>query len=268
VAPSHAADPFLGADLVQNPRANQVYRRRSSQRKTVLLRSLRRFALHCASRVAWSRRTYPHRRRTSRGRVYRSFRGNRRRQDAQQNRNRRRDARGRSAYFREIDASADDARSNGLQASEHGCVHFCYEAGPTGCGVRRLITELGHECVVVAPSLIPRKPGDRVKTNRRDAVALAKLLRAAQLSAIWAPAKLKKRCGTWFALARWRSRSVESTDSRSVPSCSSTAGFVRARAGRCDICDKCESSGGLTINRCKNLPMQVPAAPPFVDILL
>jgi hypothetical protein len=100
-----------------------------------------------------------------------------------------------------------------------------------------------HECVVVAPSLIPRKPRDRVKTNRGDAVALAKLPRAAQLTAIWAPAKLKKRCGTWFAPARRRSRSVESTD-RSVPSSSSTAGFVRARAGRCDICDKGECSGG------------------------
>ncbi|KWV45597.1 hypothetical protein AS026_15925 [Rhizobium altiplani] len=41
-------------------------------------------------------------------------------------------------------------------------VHFCYEAGPTGCGLHRLIRSLGHECVVVAPSLIPRKPADRV----------------------------------------------------------------------------------------------------------
>ena len=42
---------------------------------------------------------------------------------------------------------------------------FCYEAGPTGYGVHRLIRDLGHECVVVAPSLIPKKAGDRVKTN-------------------------------------------------------------------------------------------------------
>jgi transposase len=57
-------------------------------------------------------------------------------------------------------------------------VHFCYEAGPTGYGLYRLIRSLGPECTVVAPSLIPRKPGDRVKTNRRDAVSLARLLRA------------------------------------------------------------------------------------------
>lgn len=66
-------------------------------------------------------------------------------------------------------------------------VHFCYEAGPTGYGLHRLIRSLGHECMVVAPSLIPRKPGDRVKTNRRDAFALARLLRAGELTAVWVP---------------------------------------------------------------------------------
>src|SRR5919108_5346388 len=52
---------------------------------------------------------------------------------------------------------------------------FCYEAGPTGYGLYRQITSLGHDCIVVAPSLIPTKPGDRVKTNRRDALNLVKL---------------------------------------------------------------------------------------------
>jgi transposase len=66
-------------------------------------------------------------------------------------------------------------------------VHFCYEAGPTGYGLYRLIRSLGHECTVVAPSLIPKKPGDRVKTNRRDAVSLARLLRAGELTAVWVP---------------------------------------------------------------------------------
>src|ERR1700693_2469506 len=60
---------------------------------------------------------------------------------------------------------------------------FCYEAGPTGYGLYRQITGLGHACNVVAPSLIPKKPGDRVKTNRRDAMSLAKLLRAGALTA-------------------------------------------------------------------------------------
>jgi transposase len=62
---------------------------------------------------------------------------------------------------------------------------FCYEAGPTGYELYRQIKNLGHECIVVAPSLIPKKPGDRVKTNRRDAVSLAKLLRAGELTAVW-----------------------------------------------------------------------------------
>ena len=57
------------------------------------------------------------------------------------------------------------------------CCHltFCYEAGPTGYGLYRLLKSLGHDCLVVAPSLVPKKAGDRVKTNRRDALSLAKL---------------------------------------------------------------------------------------------
>ena len=72
-------------------------------------------------------------------------------------------------------------------AAQHRRLTFCYEAGPTGYGLHRLIKTLGHECVVVAPSLIPKKPGDRVKTNRRDALNLAKLLRAGELTAVWVP---------------------------------------------------------------------------------
>jgi transposase len=72
-------------------------------------------------------------------------------------------------------------------AAQQRRLTFCYEAGPTGYGLYRLIKTLGHACVVVAPSLIPRKPGDRVKTNRRDALNLAKLLRAGELTAVWVP---------------------------------------------------------------------------------
>jgi transposase len=66
-------------------------------------------------------------------------------------------------------------------------LRFCYEAGPCGYGIQRELTAAGHECVVVAPSLIPRKPGDRIKTDRRDAVNLAKLHRAGELTAVWVP---------------------------------------------------------------------------------
>ena len=66
-------------------------------------------------------------------------------------------------------------------------LNFCYEAGPCGYGLHRLLTGLGHDCVVVAPSLIPMKAGDRVKTDRRDALMLAKLHRAGELTPIWIP---------------------------------------------------------------------------------
>ena len=72
-------------------------------------------------------------------------------------------------------------------AKQHAELTFCYEAGPTGYGLYRQIKSLGHECIVVAPSLIPQKPGDRVKTNRRDALSLARQLRAGDLTAVWVP---------------------------------------------------------------------------------
>jgi transposase len=70
---------------------------------------------------------------------------------------------------------------------KYGKLLFCYEAGPTGYGLHRQITDLGHDCTVIAPSLIPKRPGDRVKTNRRDALTLARLHRAGELTAIWVP---------------------------------------------------------------------------------
>jgi transposase len=64
---------------------------------------------------------------------------------------------------------------------------FCYEAGPCGYGIARQLTDLGRDCIVVAPSLIPKKAGDRVKTDRRDALSLARLHRAGELTAVWVP---------------------------------------------------------------------------------
>src|SRR5271157_3632212 len=95
---------------------------------------------------------------------------------------------GEARFFGEIEASeASVTKLVRRLSAKHGKLTFCYEAGPTGYGLYRLIGELGHECRVVAPSLIPRKPGDRVKTNRRDALSLARLLRAGELTAVWAP---------------------------------------------------------------------------------
>jgi transposase len=70
-----------------------------------------------------------------------------------------------------------------------GKVSFCYEAGPCGYALQRWIREMGVECMVVAPSLIPRKPGERIKTDRRDARKLAELLRAGLLTEVHPPSE-------------------------------------------------------------------------------
>jgi len=62
-----------------------------------------------------------------------------------------------------------------------------YEAGPCGYGLYRQLVQKGFDCIVCAPSLIPRKPGERVKTDRRDAVKLVRSLRAGDLSAVYVP---------------------------------------------------------------------------------
>ncbi|MBV9082540.1 MAG: transposase [Acidobacteriaceae bacterium] len=66
-------------------------------------------------------------------------------------------------------------------------VRVCYEAGPTGYVVYWQLTALGVACQVVAPTLIPTKAGDRVKTDRRDAEKLARCYRAGDLTPVWVP---------------------------------------------------------------------------------
>lgn len=66
-------------------------------------------------------------------------------------------------------------------------LRFCYEAGPCGYGIHRLLSAMEHQCTVVAPSLVPRKPGERIKTDRRDATKLAKMHRAGELTPVWVP---------------------------------------------------------------------------------
>jgi transposase len=91
-------------------------------------------------------------------------------------------------FVGEIENSeAATAKLVGKLARKYERLTFCYEAGPTGYGLQRQIAKLGHACMVAAPSLIPKRPGDRVKTNRRDAISLAKLLRAGELTAAWVP---------------------------------------------------------------------------------
>jgi transposase len=74
-----------------------------------------------------------------------------------------------------------------LRQADGGPLRFCYEAGPCGYGVHRTLTKLGEDCMVVAPSMIPRKSGDRQKNDKRDAASLAVLHRGGLLTAVWVP---------------------------------------------------------------------------------
>ena len=73
------------------------------------------------------------------------------------------------------------------QLARHGELDFCYEASGCGYGIHRQLTGLGHKCTVAAPSMIPRKPGQRIKTDRRDSEKLAILHRSGDLTPVWVP---------------------------------------------------------------------------------
>jgi transposase len=94
--------------------------------------------------------------------------------------------RGKGEYLHEISSDTESV-ANLLESLNGERVHFCYEAGPTGYGLYRYLRGRGYACEVVAPSLVPQKKGDRIKTNRRDAVKLATLSRAGELTAITVP---------------------------------------------------------------------------------
>jgi len=74
-----------------------------------------------------------------------------------------------------------------LRQAGSGPIKFCYEAGPCGYGVHRTLTRMGEDCTVIAPSMIPRKSGERQKTDKRDAASLAVLHRGGLLTAVWVP---------------------------------------------------------------------------------
>ena len=86
-----------------------------------------------------------------------------------------------------IPNAADDVAKMANRLSKHGELDFCYEASGCGYGIPRQLTALGHKCIVVAPSMIPRKPGERIKTDRRDSEKLAILHRSGDLTPVWVP---------------------------------------------------------------------------------
>jgi transposase len=72
-------------------------------------------------------------------------------------------------------------------SSRHGACEFVYEAGACGYGIHRHLAAHGHTCHVISPGHTPKKPGDHVKNDTRDAVTLARLLRAGELTFVWVP---------------------------------------------------------------------------------
>ena len=81
-------------------------------------------------------------------------------------------------------------------AAKHPAQSFCYEAGSCGYGLYRQVLALGYPCLVVAPSLIPTKPGAHIKTDRRYATMLASLFRAGELQGVWGPMPITRLCAS------------------------------------------------------------------------
>ena len=113
------------------------------------------------------------------------------------------------AYYGEIPNHPEAISRLLKRLNPHGEVlSCCYEAGPCGYTLYRQVKASGHECQVVAPSLIPRKPGDRVKTDRRDAINLARLHRSGELTPVWVPDEEQEAIRD-LTRARWDMKTTE-----------------------------------------------------------
>jgi len=93
-----------------------------------------------------------------------------------------------------------------LEREAPGPVQACYEAGPCGYALQRQLTTDRMACQVIAPALIPRKPGERVKTNARDARKLAELHRAGLLTEVRPPTPDEEACGIWAERGTMRAK--------------------------------------------------------------
>lgn len=97
------------------------------------------------------------------------------------------EGRGAPRYWGVVLNTPEAVRTLFKKLGDSSQLKVCYEAGPTGYWLYRLLVSMDIECVVVAPSLIPKRPGERVKTDRRDALRLAQLLRAGELTSVYVP---------------------------------------------------------------------------------
>jgi len=115
-------------------------------------------------------------------------------------------------------------------ANRYGRLHVCFEAGPTGYGLHRQVQALGHDCMVVAPALIPKRSGERVKTNRRDAVTLARLHRAGELTGVWAPDAAHEAVRDLVRARETAADDLRRKRQQLLSSCCVTAGFTAEAA--------------------------------------
>ncbi|MGY0695040.1 IS110 family RNA-guided transposase [Virgibacillus sp. FSP13] len=97
------------------------------------------------------------------------------------------EGRSKPRYIGTITYTVEAIRKLMKKLGEPEQLQVCYEAGPTGYGLYRLLKSMDIECEVIAPSLIPQKPGERVKTDKRDAIKLATLYRAGELTPVYVP---------------------------------------------------------------------------------
>jgi len=94
---------------------------------------------------------------------------------------------GEARYYGMIPNTPEAIRKLVKKMGEPHTLRVCYEAGPTGYPLYRLLTKMDVHCDVIAPSLIPQRPGERIKTDRRDSLRLAQLYRAGELTSIYVP---------------------------------------------------------------------------------
>nr|CDQ31673.1 Transposase IS116/IS110/IS902 family protein [Virgibacillus halodenitrificans] len=97
------------------------------------------------------------------------------------------EGRSKARYIGMINYTVEAIRKLIKKLGEPEQLEVCYEAGPTGYGLYRLLKSMDIHCEVIAPSLIPQKPGSRVKTDKRDAINLATLYRAGELTPVYVP---------------------------------------------------------------------------------
>ena len=108
-------------------------------------------------------------------------------------------------------------------------LELAYEAGPCGFGIARRLKQLKVPCIVAAPSLIPKQPGSPFKTDKRDARAIARLLRAGELTGVYIPEPTDEVFAICVALAPTPSTICAAVAFASRPSCCATATAIKAR---------------------------------------